>query len=220
MDGGAKPIWHEGQIIHEGAEATVIEGIWMGKKAVLKLRRPRSYRHPDLDRRLTRQRLSAESRILSRLSSIGFPSPHLIHLDLKHSSILMTRIDGAPLYDHLKSGDAGAQDLFDLGSLLRRLHEAGISHGDLTTHNAMVSENGIHLIDFGLSRQSPELEHMGLDLQVLNECLRASHSAIKDGIEQVCEGYLNYEQKNSHSEGAEIVIQRFRKITERVRYHG
>ena len=51
--------------------------------------------------------------------------------------------------------------------MIRRLHEIGISHGDLTTHNVMVSEDNLHLIDFGLSRQSPELEHFGLDLQVL-----------------------------------------------------
>ena len=220
MDGGENPLWNPERTLHEGAEATVIEGDWMGKRAVLKSRRPRGYRHPDLDRRLTKQRLSAEARILSRLSSIGFPSPSLIHLDQRDSSILMTRINGSPLYDMLKSGDSGVQELYDLGALLRRLHEVGISHGDLTTHNVMVSENGLKLIDFGLSRQSPELEHMGLDLQVLNECLRASHSTIKDGINKVCEGYLNAEESDSNSELAGIVIQRFRKITERVRYHG
>ncbi len=73
----------------------------------------------------------------------------------------------------------------------------------------------MHLIDFGLSRQSPELEHLGLDIQVLNECLGASHSTIPDAIETVSEAYLEEE-----SEKARSVIDRFRKITGRVRYHG
>ncbi len=96
----------------------------------------------------------------------------------------------------------------------------GVSHGDLTTHNVMITDDGtLFLIDFGLSRQSPELEHLGLDLQVLNECLGASHSSIIDGIEAVCEGYLSEEGINK-SESAETVIDRFNKITSRVRYHG
>jgi len=213
-------MWEPGEVLHEGAEATVTEGFWLGRKAVLKSRRPRSYRHPDLDRRLTKQRLSVEARVLSKLSISGFPCPSIIHLDQQNSLILMTKVDGMPLYDSLKSGDASSNELRDLGSLIRRLHIHGVSHGDLTTHNVMISEDGIlFLIDFGLSRQSPELEHMGLDLQVLNECLGSSHSTIFNGIETVCEGYLS-EGGFSNSESADIVIDRFKKITSRVRYHG
>tara|TARA_B100000579_G_scaffold58307_1_gene41857 strand:- start:553 stop:951 length:399 start_codon:yes stop_codon:yes gene_type:complete len=132
----------------------------------------------------------------------------------------MTRVDGRPLYHLLKEGETSSKVLRNLGSLIRRLHIQGVSHGDLTTHNVMITDDGtLFLIDFGLSRKSPELEHMGLDLQVLNECLGASHSTIIDGIEAVCEGYLNEEGVNN-SKSAETVIDRFNKITGRVRYHG
>ena len=67
MDEGAIPMWIEDTVLHIGAEATAISGSWMGRKAVLKKREPRAYRHPSLDRKLTRQRLAAEARILSRL---------------------------------------------------------------------------------------------------------------------------------------------------------
>ena len=86
--------WKPGILLHEGAEATVTAGTWLGIPAVLKVRRPRGYRHPDLDRRLTRQRLAAEARALSRLQAIGFPSPTIMHLDQKAAIILMTRVDG------------------------------------------------------------------------------------------------------------------------------
>lgn len=221
MADGAIPMWKPGEVIHEGAEATVTGGSWMGKRAVLKARRPRSYRHPDLDRRLTKQRLAAEARILSRLSKEGFPSPSLMYLDQRKSSILMSRIEGFPLYDLLKSGEAGISELRHLGALIRRLHEIGVSHGDLTTHNVMIDQDGIlYLIDFGLSRQSPELEQLGLDMQVLNECLSASHSTILGGIDSVCDGYLDGQSYESDAEKAEHVVDRFHKITERVRYHG
>jgi Kae1-associated kinase Bud32 len=142
-------------------------------------------------------------------------------LDQRKSSMLLSRIEGRTLHDLLKSDDASGDELLSLGGLIRRLHEIGISHGDLTTHNVMATTSGaLHLIDFGLSRMSPELEHMGLDLQVLRECLGASHSAIADAIDKVCEGYLDAEVPNNGSETAENVVDRFRKIAGRVRYHG
>ena len=85
----------------------------------------------------------------------------------------------------------------------------------------MIDQDGIlYLIDFGLSRQSPELEHMGLDLQVLRECLGASHSDIDDAIDRVCEGYMENQSLNEDAESAQDVLDRFRKIAGRVRYHG
>ena len=216
MADGATPIWKPRKVLHEGAEATLTEGYWMGIPAVLKVRRSRSYRHPDLDRRLVKQRLTVESKVISKLSALGFPCPSILLIDQNNSSILISRIRGSPLHDILKKGKAGIPELRKLGHLIRRLHNLGISHGDLTTHNVMLSEEGdMHLIDFGLSRQSPELEHLGLDIQVLNECLGASHSTIPDAIETVSEAYLEEE-----SEKARSVIDRFRKITGRVRYHG
>ena len=53
---------------------------------------------------------------------------------------------------------------------------------------------------------------MGLDLQVLNECLRASHPSIEGAIDRVVEGY--------RSNGGEDVVTRFNDIRGRVRYHG
>lgn len=215
------PLWKPLDVMHEGAEATVTDGFWLGKSAVLKSRRPRGYRHPDLDRRLTRQRLAAEARILGRLQAMNFPSPSLLDFDQGQAWILMSKIDGLPLHDLLKNNSSGIESLEGLGALIRRLHEAGVSHGDLTTHNVMSSLEGrLHLIDFGLSRQSPELEHLGLDLQVLNECLTASHSVLAGGVEAVLRGYLGADSNMPDMEPARQVIERFRKISGRVRYHG
>ena len=103
--------------------------------------------------------------------------------------------------------------LEELGATIRRIHATGVSHGDLTTHNILWDvEKGLSIIDFGLSQITDDIEPLGLDLQVLNECLKASHPNIEGAIERVLTGYL--------SEGGQEVVNRFNDIRGRVRYHG
>tara|TARA_B100000424_G_scaffold256200_1_gene235954 strand:- start:939 stop:1601 length:663 start_codon:yes stop_codon:yes gene_type:complete len=212
--------WEELETIHEGAEARVTSGLWLGTPAVLKTRRRRGYRHPDLDSRLTKGRISVEAKILSRLQSKNFPAPRLLELDLEASWMVLTHIEGRPIYDSLLDKSATDEDLEMIGSIIRRLHELGFSHGDLTTHNIMVDKDRkISLLDFGLSRISAELEHFGQDLQVLNECLSASHSEFEGAIERVISGYRDA-SNSDFKPNAEAVISRFNDIRNRVRYLG
>tara|TARA_B100000927_G_scaffold169358_1_gene136533 strand:+ start:1403 stop:2065 length:663 start_codon:yes stop_codon:yes gene_type:complete len=212
--------WEESEIIHEGAEARVTSGLWLGIPAVLKARRKRGYRHPELDSRLTKSRITVEAKVLSRLQSNNFPSPRLLQLDLEAGWMVLSRLEGAPIYDTLVDKTANEQDLEMVGSIIRNLHELGFSHGDLTTHNIMIDKDRkISLLDFGLSRISAELEHFGQDLQVLNECLSASHSDYEGAIERVLSGYRG--SSNTTTEpSAESVISRFNAIRNRVRYLG
>jgi len=218
MDGTSTPMWVEEKILHIGAEAKIFAGSWLGMSAVLKMREPKSYRHPSLDRRLTRQRLSAEARVLNRLNAINFPSPRIFDIDLENGWMLLSRIDGRPLYDALQDGSAGLDEIKNFGSLIRRFHEEGFSHGDLTTHNVMIDENNnLILIDFGLSKIDSEIEQLGLDIQVLNECLTASHHTIEKSVESMIDGYCNVDSGIQPS--ASEVIERFEAIRGRVRYH-
>jgi len=220
MASGSIPMWMPEKTLHEGAEATVIAGSWLGKDAVLKMRRPRGYRHPDLDRSLTRQRLSVEARVLARLQSSEFPSPALFDLDLEEGWMLLSRIDGRPLYDALNDTSVDDASMVNVGALIRRLHEMDISHGDMTTHNILADAAGsLSLIDFGLARISPELEHLGLDLQVLNECLTASHSEHEGAVQSMVDGYLAADAGGGVASATEVVA-RFDAIRGRVRYHG
>jgi len=220
MASGSIPMWMPEKTLHEGAEATVTAGSWLGKAAVLKMRRPRGYRHPDLDRRLTRQRLSVEARVLARLQSSEFPSPALFDLDLEEGWMLLSRINGRPLYDALNDTSVDDASMANVGALIRRLHEMDISHGDMTTHNILADAAGsLSLIDFGLARISPELEHLGLDLQVLNECLTASHSEHEGAVQSMVDGYLAADAGGGVASATEVVA-RFDAIRGRVRYHG
>ncbi len=204
--------WVGAEMLHQGAEAIVHAGTWMGEEAVLKQRQPRKWRHPDLDARLTKARMSAEVRLLRRLHLAGLPVPVLFAIDATEGWMITSRMPGGPLFEHLRNG-GGSEMLEELGATISRIHSIGISHGELTTHKILWdSDFGLSIIDFGLSQITDDLEPMGLDLQVLNECLKASHPSIEGAIDRVVSGYL--------SQGGEDVVARFNDIRGRVRYHG
>jgi Kae1-associated kinase Bud32 len=206
-------------MIHQGAEATVFSGYWMGEKAIFKKRNHRSYRHPDLDRRLTRQRISVEVRVLRKLHSTTVSSPSLFDVDIDEGWIILSEVEGVTLYESLLNGESNIEQIEKFGGLIRQLHELGISHGDLTTHNVMINDEGeLTLIDFGLSKISPEIEHLGLDLQVLHECLNASHYEENGAIESMIDGYLSNSSDDTAPSGPDV-IERFNSIRGRVRYH-
>ena len=99
MEAADIPMWIVEKVLHQGAEATVTAGSWMGKSAVLKMRKPRGYRTPHLDRKLTRQRLTVEARALGRLQYHNLSAPSIIDLDLEQGWILMSKIEGITLFD-------------------------------------------------------------------------------------------------------------------------
>jgi len=212
--------WEESELIHVGAEASVSLGLWLGIPAVLKSRRRRGYRHVELDNRLTKSRISVEAKVLSRLQITEFSAPRLLQINQEEGWMVLSILEGNTIYKSLVDGTREVDDMFEIGVKIRELHELGFSHGDLTTHNIMIDENGkISLLDFGLSRISAELEHMGQDLQVLNECLSASHSELENAMDVVLRGYSSFSSDESLY-SPDSVISRFNQIRNRVRYLG
>ena len=219
--------------LHLGAEAEVWAGTWMGLDAVLKLRRPRKWRHPDLDIRLGYRRMMSESRLLIRLKRRGVNVPAVWDLDPKSGRIILERMPGQPLIEILRS-DEHSQEFIDLtlrntGALIRRLHREAITHGDLSTNNILVDENANpSLIDFGLAAIDYEIERFGIDLHVIDEILGASHPDHEGAIETLLEGYASEEERlgppPEQSGGAvptsQQVLKRLEDVRSRVRYHG
>lgn len=225
--------WKEDCLLHVGAEAAVSSGLFLGLPAVRKVRSPRGYRHPDLDRRLTSRRMSAEARMLTRLAQSGLPVPRLLALDTEKGEMILSRMPGKQLIDVLRCiGDDGQNphqtelSLQAAGGVIRQLHGRGAVHGDLTTNNLLWDDDaGISLIDFGLSSWTTEVEKMGLDLQVIHECLTASHPEHPDAMAQVLIGYreepaVEWLGSDTPPPNADEVLNRFDKIRSRVRYHG
>ena len=154
-----------------GAEAV----LHFSQATVTKERVAKPYRHPILDERLRKLRNRKEAKILA---AAPVRVPKL--LETTEYSLTMERIDGPRLRDVLTKDNA---QLFGkaLGSTIRKLHEADIIHGDLTTSNVLVDNHGaLVLIDFGLSVHSQRKEDRAVDLHVLRETLEGTHVGEKE----------------------------------------
>lgn len=131
-----------GALLSQGAEACVYEAEYLGVRAVVKHRPSKSYRHPVLDERLTRERLLGEARALARARRLGVPTPMLFLLDVPSACLVMERVEGPTAKAWLAAGGAGgpfaAAVAAHAGAALARLHAAGFAHGDLTTSNMVL----------------------------------------------------------------------------------
>ncbi len=221
--------WSGSERLHLGAEAEVISGTWYGRPAVLKKRRPRGWRHPDLDASLTKKRMTNEIKLTIWLARRGAPVPAIWDVDIDESEIIMERIEGKPLIEILQSKEHDEELLIDVGKAIRELHRNAVNHGDLSTNNILITnQRKVVLIDLGLSSREYDLEGFGIDLHVLHEILRASHPEIKGAMDLVLKGYVALDDELGEPipapggvpPSALDVTTRLNQIMMRVRYHG
>jgi Kae1-associated kinase Bud32 len=218
--------------LHLGAEAEVWKGEWFGKTAVRKQRRPRSWRHPDLDHRLGVRRMISEARLLIRTRKAGLSVPSVWDLDYEGGQLIIEHLEGQPLIDVLNDEAIGAEEvkaiLERVGKAVRRLHREATTHGDLSSNNILIDGENVHLIDFGLASIEYDVERFGIDLHVLDEILGASHPQWEGAIDWVIQGYLAAEEELGPAptlQGGSVptakeVHTRLEDIRTRVRYHG
>ena len=70
-----------------------------------------------------------------------------------------------------------------IGEWIALLHNNAIMHGDLTTSNMLINEEGkLFLIDFGLSFQSTKLEDKAVDIHLLEQALESTHYKDKEQL--------------------------------------
>lgn len=65
------------ELIGQGAEARLYKGLYLGKTCLMKERFLKNYRHPELDTRLTKDRIRAEARAIIRAKSAGKNARHI-----------------------------------------------------------------------------------------------------------------------------------------------
>jgi len=101
-----------------------------------------------------------EFRLLAKLSGMGLPVPAPVaacyrRLGLAYTADLISvRIPGAqPLSRRLSEGTAPEHVWEEAGTMIRRFHDAGVFHADLTAHNILADEAGqLFLLDFDRGR--------------------------------------------------------------------
>jgi TP53 regulating kinase-like protein len=88
-------------IIYRGAEAVIEELVFLGLPAILKTRLPKSYRLPQLEKMITRERTVGEVRCLRRCWALGIRVPLVYCVNVQKGIIVMERVPGATVKKHL-----------------------------------------------------------------------------------------------------------------------
>ena len=144
-------------LITQGAEGRLYKTTHLvpDRPCALKYRPPKPYRHPILDARLTKARLSSEAKVLERCWREGVPVPAVYAVDPAAGWMMMEWIEGFPVRVGINEWlgerpEEGAETpevvddtpLVDLmkriGTAVGALHRTGVVHGDLTTSNMML----------------------------------------------------------------------------------
>ena len=188
-------------------------GKWKGAEAVLTLkggklvkeRVGKRYRIKQLDDTIRKSRTAREPRLLNSARAAGVPTPEVYEVRKADYTFIMEYLDGNPLYKEIESKPMLVKRM---GSLVRKLHEQNIIHGDLTTSNMIVRGGKVYFIDFGLGDTSRKLEDKATDLLLLKKALNANHPSRFDELwANVLAGY-----------GESDVLKRLEQAEKRGRY--
>ncbi len=205
-------------LIKKGAEANLYLEEWQGRKVIMKRRIPKTYRLPQLDKVLRTQRTLHEPQLIHRAKEAGVPTPTIYLIDMSDTNMIMEYVEGQQVKQVFS--DLSEADRLSLcrhiGTLIGRLHNHEIIHGDLTTSNMILTANGrVFLVDFGLGEQSKELEVRGVDLHLMKRTLQSTHyKHAKKCFDAVMAGYTQQMGK----EAAQKVLHKIREIERRGRY--
>jgi len=204
--------------LHRGAEADLFLSELPPWKAVLKRRVRKAYRHEELDANIRKDRTVRESSAIHEAKIAGARAPSILGLDIERFSIIMTFVEGLVARDTIDTmGDSRRLPLLEeLGRQVGFLHSAGIVHGDLTTSNIIVPEDGKpFIIDFGMATRSSEPEDRGTDLHLLQRSLIATHSLDPtSSFKRVARGY----RESAGERTAESSLRKAAEIARRGRY--
>jgi TP53 regulating kinase-like protein len=192
-------------IIQVGAEATISKIEFEKNQAILKKRNSKNYRDKELDEKIIKRRTKSEAKILKELNGV-VNVPKVLMVDENKGELIIEYIDGKKLKEVIEK----EKYLCKLaGREIKKIHNKGIIHGDLTTSNMIYKNKKIYFIDFGLGYFSKKIEDRAVDLVVFKKTFNATHSKLKNGFDDVLNAYKPDKE----------LKERIEKIEKRARYH-
>jgi len=180
-------------LIAKGAEAEIFVSSFLGRDAIIKKRSPKRYRAAELDDVLRSSRTKNEARIMKEARKAGVRTPVVYDINLQECSMTMEEVKGLKVKEKLDGDPSSAAEICGMiGSAVASLHNAGICHGDLTTSNMILTEDGrLCLIDFSMGRTKAELEDMGVDIRLLERAFTSAHPNLNEAFEELMRTYLS-----------------------------
>jgi len=189
----------------KGAEAELIQTMYNSRPALLKKRIPKGYRSEKLDLLIRKKRTRSEAKIMKILAKV-IRVPEIFCVDETNCEIMMEFVDGKMLKEIIEKKSDLA---INAGEQIRKIHEQGIIHGDLTTSNILYDKGKLCFIDFGLGYFSKKIEDRATDLIVFKKTFNATHSSLLKGWDLVMQGYAPDNE----------MVARMDAIEKRARYH-
>ena len=203
----------DGKLIASGAEGSVYDTEFLGRKAVAKVRAPKGYRIPELDTQLRSRRTRTEARILREARKAGVRTPVVYMVDPEKGEIVMERAEGSTVKQIIDSDPAGAEGICaGIGRQMATLHNAKISHGDPTTSNIIVNGGDLVFIDFSMGQFPADDEAVGADMCLLERAFSSAHPGSEDLYRILIDEYMRI------SSDGEAVMRKVREIKARARY--
>lgn len=183
----------EPELMAKGAEAEIFVSTFLERDAVIKKRSPKRYRASELDDNLRSTRTKNEARVMREARKAGVRTPIVYDIDTKESTMTMEEVKGLKVKEKLDEDPGSAIEICRMiGSSVAMLHNAGICHGDLTTSNMILTEDGkICLIDFSMGRTKAELEDMGVDIRLLERAFTSAHPDLNEAFSELMKEYLS-----------------------------
>ena len=200
-------------VIKRGAEATISLGTYIGRTVVIKKRERKEYRDERLDSRIIKIRTRNEVRSMAAARAAGMHIPWIYDIDIDGGTIVMQFINGQRLNSLLYNlGESERLSLErSFGAEIARMHRAGIAHGDLTTSNIIVMGQDLYFIDFSMATRPADTEQLGVDLRLLKEVYKSTHSEFESEYQEVIAGYIG-------AGGDAAVVDKVAEIEKRARY--
>ena len=206
-------------ILAKGAESDILEKSYLGEDAILKKRVSKSYRVKEIDNKIRKMRTKIESKLISDIKTCGVKSPVLFDVNLEDESILMEKIHGNLVKDIMDS--LSSEDRFNLakkiGYNIGLMHNKDIIHGDITSSNMMVDDEGNFVFfDFGLGSYSDLVEDKATDLLVLKKSFQSiDYEIANETFDWILDGYIDSYEDDLNKN---MILNKIKEIESRGRY--
>jgi len=195
-------------LVKRGAEADIYIVEWDSKKAILKVRSPKPYRHHELDSAIRKYRTIHEAHFISAAKSADIMTPFVHFVDPVRAEIIMEFVEGQNIRDALTPDIC-----YKIGRYAALLHASNIIHGDLTTSNFVMNKRLV-LLDFGLSYYSERTEDMATDIRLIKEVFTSAHIQVRKAFPCFVEGYTSVAGRKK----TDKILENVRTIEQRGRY--